>query len=550
MRAGRPVVAAALFAITAVLPAAAIAQRSSDGGLAARVARADAAYAAGDRQGAEREYATIVALDSARSHAVFRLAQLRAERDRRAAIALYRRYVALEPRDAWGYAALADALGADGNLSDALDAYDRAARLEPGERDVRVGRARLLARAGRTDAAIAEYEQWLARTPRDAQAWRELATQRRRAGRYPEAVAALERADAPDADTRAVIARELIRARTLGRATIAPLIGGSRDVDGLTTIRAGATVTSPAIGRGRAFVSASTDRAGDGTVARGSQKTAVGVEYRPLAQLRFELVGGGVRADRTLVDTMTAPTTPTTPIGGGSGRGPQIGRPTPAGTSSFETIPVGRARLTWRAPGDAIGIDARLSRQLLDASPLLVAQGALRDEASLAVDLRVAGPLRVRGFGRVGTVHNDDETNGRTILGGALAYVPGPYEVSLRGQTMRYDAATALAYFAPRQVQTAEITTYVEREAASGTTVALDLGAGAQQVADWTTAAGSWSPSLHGWTQIVKPLNGRLALGTELEAYDARVGTDAPSVTRPTTQWWYGSAALWLRATF
>jgi tetratricopeptide (TPR) repeat protein len=552
MRSGRATIVAAALAAVAALPVVLHAQRPSDppAGIAVRVARADAAYSAGDRQDAEREYAAIVALDSSRSHAIFRLAQLRADRDRGAAVALYRRYVVLEPRDAWGYIALADALGASGDMAAAMAAYDKAARLEPAERDVRVGRARLLARRGYTDAAIVEYERWVARTPQDAEAWGELATQRRRAGRYPEAAAALQRAETKDADANRAVTRDLGRVRALGRATIEPLIGGGLDADGLTTMRAGVTATSPALGRGRAFISASSDRAGDGTFARGSQKTAIGVQYRPLAQLQLELVGGVARADRTLVDTAATPTTPTPPSGPGSGRRPPIGRPVAPGASSFESFPVGRARLTWRTPGDAIGVDARMTRQLLDASPFLVAQGALRDEGSLALDLRVAGPIRVRGFGRVGTVHNEDESNGRRILGGALAYAPGAYEVTLRAQSMAYDAPTALAYFAPRRVRTAEVTTYLERETAEGTTVALDLGAGAQQVSDWTTSRGTWSPAFRGWTQVVRPLGGRFALGTEIEAYDARIGMDAPSVTLPTTQWWYGSVALWLKATF
>jgi tetratricopeptide (TPR) repeat protein len=534
----------------AALPSPVRAQRTTDGAgsadLAARVARADAAYSAGDRAAAEREYAAVVRLDSSSSRAVFRLAQLRAERDRAGAIALFRRYVALEPRDAWGHMALADALGAHGRMADAEAEYDEAERLEPGERDVRVGRARLLARGGRADASIAAYEQWVARTPTDAEAWLELATQRRRAGRYAEAVAALERVDTRAATISATAASEMTLARSLKRALVEPLIGGSRDADGLTTLRAGAALSSPTIGRGRAFVTYSVDRAGDGSFARGSRKASVGLLYRPLAQLRLELSGGVASADRALVDTAPGTTSPT----GGSGRGPGIGRPVAPGASSWESFPVGRGRLVWKAPGDAIGVDARVTRQLLDASPFLVAQGVLRDEASLALDLRLLGPIRVRGFARVGSVHNEEESNDRRIVGAALAYVPGPYELTLRGQTMSYGSATALAYFAPRQVHTAELTTYLERESADGTTVSLDFGAGAQQVSDWTASAGTWSPSFRGWTQVVKPLSGPFALGTELEAYHARVGTDAPSVNLPTSQWWYASANLWLRVAF
>src|SRR2546426_6928773 len=46
-----------------------------------------------------------------------------------------------------------------------------------------VGRARVLARARRTDAAIAAYEQWLAAHPTDAEAWRGLGRGRTRADR-------------------------------------------------------------------------------------------------------------------------------------------------------------------------------------------------------------------------------------------------------------------------------------------------------------------------------------------------------------------------------
>jgi hypothetical protein len=432
---------------------------------------------------------------------------------------------------------------------------DSGASAVPSERDVRIGRARQLVRAGHTDDAIAEYERWLAVTPSDAEAWRELAVQRRRAGRYNEAVAALELAAALDAPpaTQRKVARDILRARALARGTAEPRVSGSRDSDGLTTASAGVTLTSPLLGRARLSASTSADRAGDGIRSRGSQDAALGLQFRPLAQLRLELTGGVARSDRSFIDTAattTAPTTPTTPSGPGRGSGPPIGRPVPAGASSFDLFPVGRARLVWRKPGDALGVDVRASRQLLDASPFLVAQGVLRDEASLAVDLRLAGPIRVRGFGRVGSVHNADESNGRQIFGGALAYVPAAYEVTLRAQTMRYDTATTLAYFSPRQVRTAELTTYFERETDRGITMAVDLGAGAQQVSEWTSSVAGWSPALRGWTQIVVPLDNTFALGTEVEAYDSRVGGDAHSPTVGASQWRYASAIVSLRVRF
>src|SRR5437899_9345559 len=89
----------------------------------------------------------------------YRLAQLH-RHDPRLALRLFRRYVALEPSDPWGYMALAEMLARAGRFSAALRCYDDALRLAPDERDAVVGRARTLARARRAGAAIAVYEGW------------------------------------------------------------------------------------------------------------------------------------------------------------------------------------------------------------------------------------------------------------------------------------------------------------------------------------------------------------------------------------------------------
>lgn len=426
------------------------------------------------------------------------------------------------------------------------------AATDSSDRELSVGRARALARADRTDDAIVAYQRWLARTPGDANAWRELAVQQHRAGRYDEEITSLRRAAAADssAATKRAVTRGVERAHRVAQGSIEPRLTGSRDSDGLTTTGAGLTVTSPLLGRARLSALTSAGSAGDGLVSRASQDVTVGVEYRPLAQFRLQLAGGVARADRSFIDTIA--TTPTTPTSSGPGRGRTlpIGRPPAAGTSSSESFPVGNARLAWRKPGNAVAVDMRASRQLLEASPYLVAQGVLRDEASLSLDLRLIGPIRVRGFGKLASVHNADESNGRQIYGGALVFAPAAYEISLRTQTMRYDTATALAYFSPRRVQTAELGTYFERETDRGITLAMDLGGGVQQVTEWSSPAAGWSPTAHAWTQVVVPLNDVLALGTEIEAYDSRVGTDARSPTLPASRWRYASLSLSLRVKY
>ena len=79
------------------------------GGLQAQgtlIARADSAFAAEDRVLARQLYQEALRLEPEHSRAVFRLAQLEPVPER--ALALYERYVALEPGDPWGHMSLGD----------------------------------------------------------------------------------------------------------------------------------------------------------------------------------------------------------------------------------------------------------------------------------------------------------------------------------------------------------------------------------------------------------------------------------------------------------
>lgn len=61
----------------------------------------------------------------------------------RESIALYTRYVKLEPADAWGHLALAESLAAAGRFAEAKRSLERAERLAPGEADVKITRQRI-----------------------------------------------------------------------------------------------------------------------------------------------------------------------------------------------------------------------------------------------------------------------------------------------------------------------------------------------------------------------------------------------------------------------
>src|SRR5260370_5031255 len=159
--------------------------------------------------------------------------------------------------------AVGDMLARLAHYEEALASYDRALRLAPGERDGVVGRARVLARAGRTDAAVLAYRRWLAGHAADVEAWRELGREETRAGRPELAAQALERAQtiAPDATT----AGRLELARAAAAAALIPLFGGSHDSDANTTLRLGGTDALAADGPVRLLSAA--DRAAEGNGA-------------------------------------------------------------------------------------------------------------------------------------------------------------------------------------------------------------------------------------------------------------------------------------------
>jgi len=228
---------------------------------AGRLGRADSAFTAGDRQAAEREYAAVLAADPWNSHATYRLAQLH-RHDPRLAVRLFRRYVALEPSDPWGYIALGDILARTKRYGEALRRYDDALRLAPGERDAVVGRARTLARARRTGAAIAAYRGWLAAHPTDTEARHELAA-----------------------------------AQVAAAPAITPLVGGSHDSDGNATLRWGGTAELGASGPTRLGVRATREQVRDGITTIGLDELTLRAGSLPGGALQIDAEGGATRVD-------------------------------------------------------------------------------------------------------------------------------------------------------------------------------------------------------------------------------------------------------------
>ena len=175
--------------------------------------------------------------DSTQSRAVFRLAQLAESGER--AVVLYRRYIALEPADPWGHMAEGDVLARMGRWEEALLAYGGAAAIAPGERDVALGRARILDHAGRPNEASAELAAWIRDHPDDGEAWDLLGRSRMRAGRPHAASVAFENAarrNVPGAAGR------LATAESRAAPTITPDVASAGDSDGNRTSRIGGEI--------------------------------------------------------------------------------------------------------------------------------------------------------------------------------------------------------------------------------------------------------------------------------------------------------------------
>ena len=97
--------------------------------------KADGAFADEDRAAAAELYRQVLALDPYQSRAVYRLGVLAP--DDASALGWFKRYVELEPQDAWGRLAYGDRLLKLGRALEAVKALETAARLAPDAADIR-----------------------------------------------------------------------------------------------------------------------------------------------------------------------------------------------------------------------------------------------------------------------------------------------------------------------------------------------------------------------------------------------------------------------------
>ncbi len=475
------------------------------------LARADSAFVAEDRDSARRLYAEALALDSTLSRAVFRLAQL--SNSPREQLALYRRYQALQPRDAWGYMAEGDVLGRLRRFDEGLAAYARAETIAPDERDVAVGRARLLERAGRSSHAMAELTRWTARHADDGEAWDLMGRSALRSGRPRAAERAFARAESAGqvrgaADRRAY-------ARALAAPAVEPIVGYQRDSDGNRATRVGGVADVMVRDGTRLGIGVERLTIGDGVTSTDGASAFGKLSSRLSPGVRLDAQGGAVR----LASASAEQGTWTTP--------------------QFD------ARLRLRAPLGGASLELRAQRLALGTAPILVENRVTRTEGRATVEVP-AGWLRLRGTGRLGAMEAMGESgNARYGADGALV-LPLGGQVQLSGQyrVMGFQRASLAGYFAPRRAETIESGVYFETAGEGPLSFAADVGGGAQRVAAQGANVGKWTRALRGWGYASLAMGAARALYAEVEAYDAPF---APEGVATSGTWRFASLAVGVR---
>ncbi|HEX6574876.1 MAG TPA: tetratricopeptide repeat protein [Gemmatimonadaceae bacterium] len=477
-------IAAGLLILVSSSTAAGQATESAKAVSAQHLEVADRAFADEDTATARREYEAALAANPAATRAMYRLGQL-AKSDPRKAEQYFRDYVRDEPGDAWGWIALGQTLAVQNKLGDALNAFDRAARIAPDEPEISSARGKILAARARTAPAIEIFS------------------------------------------------------------------GGSRDSEENRATRAGGALVVPI--SERAVVRAAGGKRwlsgfADATVT----EAGLGLTARPSPAFRLEAFGGVSRPHSTIsfTDTIPPATSDTPPVtcpgsgngngkGGGRGRGCTGGGGTPPeGTiihtesQSAANLFTGLIRGVVRKPGTRSLLDLRATRTLLDATPVLVINRVVRNEIAGRADIEVINRVKLRGGARTATYNATGDDNTRNALLGALAVnATDAIEVAGVFQRLAFGHATTSGYFAPKVAQLAEAATYSEFEWPNGTLLIIDAGAGAQRIQEFESAMGKWEPSYRLFTSLDIPFRPASTIHLELDSYDSRLGSDAPSLS-------------------
>jgi tetratricopeptide (TPR) repeat protein len=516
---------------TAVSPAAGTGQidHSSDrASQRAVLIRADSAWTNGAYPLAAVLYQTAFERDSSNSLAVFRLATLRSWDNRLdVGIKLYRRYVALEPKDVEGRIALARALAWSGQYSSAIALYDSVLAGSPRYRDAILGRAQTLAWSGGLNEALSIYKQWVDANPTDREAALEYARALSWNGDLGEAERLYTQlARTGDANAQKGLARVIAWRGDLDRSERAwqqVLEIRPNDAEALTglaqTLRWQgrqsdaesalelALRADPAYGDARALLRwvqadlrPSMTATGFGTNDSDNNRatnfivdylnparwnTAFGGRY---AQRRANFAAIDSHVDAVSVFARWQQGSWQVRADGGASRhsstlGPSAAKPL--------TIGSGALHLGGRV-GQALSIGLGASRAPFDETALLIANGVVSSEYSGEAELALPDRFSIAGAASQARLTGGSRDNTRNAYSSTLRWKYNRnWSLAVGGRQFGYDTTTTDGYFAPHRYTLLEGSTRGHLGGELGWNADADVGLGRQSIELFGSSAAS-----------------------------------------------------------
>ena len=494
----------------------------------ALLARADSAWEAGAYLLATDVYEAAVTRDSSNSHAIFRLATLRAWDNRsEEGVRLYRRYVALEPRDTEGRLALARALAWGGKYSSALAIYDSVITQDQTYRDAILGRAQTLAWSGRLGEALGAYKHWVADHPTDREASLDYARALSWNGQLEEAETMYTQlAKTGDANAQKGLARviawrgELYRSEAAWRQVLdirpndAEALTGlaqtlswqGRQSDAETALQL-ALRANPAYGDARALLRwveadlrPSVTVTGLGTndsdhnrattflldyVRPGWWNTTVGGRYTGRSA-NFAAIDS--RTDGVDLFARWQPGTWQLRADAGVSRHSSTLAISPA---KPQTIGSGGLHASGTV-GRALKVGLGASRMPFDETALLIANGVVSSEYSGEAELALPARFTLSGGASRALLTGGARDNTRDAFSSTLRWTHNRrWSLAVGARQFGYDTTSTDGYFAPRKYTLAEVSGRGRVGGGLGWNADADLGLGRQDIEFFGSSAGS-----------------------------------------------------------
>ncbi|MFN2564198.1 MAG: tetratricopeptide repeat protein [Gemmatimonadaceae bacterium] len=447
-----PTVLAAAALIALCSPSA---RAQSTRTVAELIAAGDAAWTARRHDAARQAYAEVVRRDSSYSRAVYRLGTLLAwKHSLDDALALYRLYSRLEPRDADGPLAVARTLGWASRYGEALATYDSLLARDRRMRGAALGRAQTLAWSGKLRESRRAYEEWLRDHASDADAWCGLAAALHWGGHTRAAREALRRAlevEPAHAEARA----QLRWVEATLSASLEPSVVTTNDTDDnrstLYSVSAGLPLFAGARG-----TFAGSHRLADLATLHGTATTGrAAVRWSPGAgrvTLRGELGATALR---------------------GGARG---------GVDSSSTELLAGARVSGRL-GRGVSAGVGVARAAFDETAALIVGGL--STTSVDGDFDWALPARLSlgaGVSRA-AIAGGTVANTRLAASGALRWTPRRgTSFAVGGRTFGYAREVYDGYFAPKRYRLIEGSVRMSLGREFGWAVEGEAGAGQQSI--------------------------------------------------------------------